>query len=402
VITTALCIKAVVLPLVCALLWVGRDLLNGYIGVPVAVPLIVGLVILEFGNLFIRIIAGDLAIGDTAVLRLSRNVVWLVGGLALTLNGFRSLGLIYAYVAGVGVMTVWAFLRCDVTVTRPSVSMAKSLARYAKYDVVAGASRRIHNWGDVLVIGYFLTPSAVAIYEIAWRITQLTSLVSVGMSNVIFPDTSDAATQDDHERIQSNLRTAVLWSCVLVVPALFGGVLLAESILDVVFGVISPDGAVVLAVLLLGQTLFVNYSPFKRVLDGLGHVRLSARSTIGMAVSNIGLNVVFVYYFGIVGAAAATSISMVIGLGLVSYYLRQHLRFEYPLKEAVFFLASAMVMAAAVGGVSRLIDTSTKLGLTVTISLGAAVYLGMLLGFENTRTFIFQEYRKVQATSGVN
>lgn len=397
IISTALSIKSIVLLVVCTVLWFSRSWVNDYIGVEIIVPLIFSVVIADFGNLFIRIIAGDLDIGATAVVELSRSVVWLVGGLVLLTYGFESTGLIYAYVVGTLVMTLWALKRCDLAIGTPSLSLAMSLWAYSKYDIIGGASSRINNWADVLIIGFFLSSSAVGVYEIAWRITKITGLMSVGISQTMFPDVSNAAAKNDMSRVRENIHTAILWSTIFVIPALFGGILLGDQILDIVFGVSAPEGAVVLSILLLGHSVFVNFTPCKRILDGLGGVHLSARGTAVMALVNVVLNIILTQSHGIVGAAVGTSVSMGVGLLIVGFYLRQQLKFTYPIRETATFLAASIAMTAAVGAASLVINTATLIGLAIAITVGMMIYVFALLAARNTRKFILQQYRSIVA-----
>lgn len=51
---------------------------------------------------------------------------------------------------------------------RPSMDHARSLIGYGIYSVIPSVEGEIHNWMDITLIGVFMSPAAVAAYEVAW------------------------------------------------------------------------------------------------------------------------------------------------------------------------------------------------------------------------------------------
>lgn len=392
IISTALAIMAVVLPIVCLVLFAAGEWIENYVGLPVTGPLVVGVVLSQAGGLFVKIIAGDLRIDRTAAIRLSRTAVWLVGGLALVHNGMGPMALVYSFVGGRLVYALWALYRCDLAFGTPRLDVAKSLATYAKYDLVSASSHRIHNWADVLVLGFFASSAAVGLYEVAWRVTQLAGLLSKSVSKVLFPEVSDAYAEGDMARVRESIQSALVWSIAFVLPALVGGILVGDAVLEVFFEITATEGHSVLSILFLGQIVFVHFTIVKRVLDGIDEVRLSARATGFMALFNVFANVVLVSFFGVTGAAVATSLSMVLGLAIVVAYLRRFLKLSYPVREGATFTVASVVMGGVVATTALFVDLSTYLGLLSIVMLGVIVYLGVVSLESSTRQFIREQF----------
>jgi len=395
VISTALSLKFLVLPVVCVLIVLFRPWVNGYIGAEASLLLVVGLVVGGIGNFFLRILSGDLRIGSTAVPQFSRQVVWLFGGLVLVGLGWGSMALIVAYVAGLTVMTVWALVRCDLAFGRPTVAQARSLVRYARFEFVAGSSHRIHNWADVLIIGYFLSPAAVGAYEVAWRITVLAGILSTSLSQVLFPEVSSAEARDAIARIREAINTSIIWSIILAVPAFFGALFLSEEILALVFEIEMAGAGLVLSILLFGKIFHAQFTPLNRALAGVGRVDLSARATAVSAVVNVVANVVLIWYAGIVGAAVATTLSMFTGFALAFVYTRSQVEFPYPRFELGVIVTAATVMSVAVLVLTNALAVTTMARLFAVVAGGGAVYVALLLAHEMTRGFLVDQYHQV-------
>ena len=398
VISTALSLKLLVIPVVCGAIVLVRPWLNDYIGIEASLLVVVGLVIGGVGNFFIRILSGDLRIGSTAVIRFSRQVVWLFGGLLLVSRGWGAMSLVVAYVMGLAVMAAWALIRCDLAFGRPTLDQARSLVRYAKFDFVAGSSHSIHNWADVLIIGYFLSSSAVGAYEVAWRITVLAGMLSSSLSQVLFPEVSNADARDAIDRIREAISTAIIWSIFLAVPAFFGALLLSDEILRVVFQIESAAAGIALAVLLFGKIFHSQFTPLNRALSGIDRVDLSARATGVSAVVNIVMNVVLVWYAGLVGAAIATTLSMITGFVLAFAYTRSRIAFRYPVPETGVIVGAATVMIAVLFVLINLVTIATIPRLVAVVVVGGAIYVVTLLAHDMTRGFIFEQYRLVAGT----
>ena len=392
VISSALILRAVALIATVVAILLLRSQITNYLGADLALYLIAGVVLSNLSEFVMRIMSGDLRIAETAILRLSQRIVWLVGGLVLIWYGYGIMGPIIALLLGLFVMASWSLLRGNLEFSRPSVQRMRELVAFMKYDLIAGASRNVYNWADVLIIGYFLTPAAVGNYEIAWRVTVIAGLLSDSISQVVFPQISHWVSQDAIDKIRDGLTEALAMSIALVIPALAGAVILAESILSVIFDISSQEASVSLVILMISRLVFVNFQPMKRILDGLDRVNLSARATLSSAIANVAFNVVLVQQFGIVGAAIGTTVAVIIGTIVVVYYLRAYLQIDYPTRMAGGFVLASIVMSGVLFGVLSRIRVDTIPSLFGIVLVGALVYFGILSLLPPTRQFLNSQY----------
>ncbi|WP_135855014.1 oligosaccharide flippase family protein [Halorussus salinus] len=392
VISSALVLKLFALATTIILVSGISDHINSYLGGDLAYLLVIGIILSGMGDFVIRIMSGDLRIGETAILRLSQRVFWLVTGITLVWYGYGTRAPIIALIIGLFVMFVWATIRCNFEFASPSMLRIRELLSFSKYDLIAGASRKVYNWADVLIIGLFLTSADVGRYEIAWRVTVIAGLLSDSVSQVVFPQISHWTSNNALDKIEQAMSEALAMSMALVIPALFGALILADTILSVVFEIKSPEAVLVLGILMLSRLIFVNFQPMKRILDGLGQVSLSARATAASAIANILLNFVLVQKYGVIGAAVGTTIAVLVGTILTGYYLHLHLEIIYPRKMVVGFLGGSIVMTGVLLGIRRYIDIKSAPVLFATVVLGAIVYVVSLLMYTPTRGFLRRQY----------
>lgn len=348
--------------------------INAYIGADVAVLLAVSVALRDAGELAIGVLRGELRVGDTAVVMFARQVVWVGAGAAFITAGFGARGLIYGLLLGQAVRVVWAAYRCSTRLGRPSREHARSLLDFGKYDLISGLGWHTFSWVDVLVIGWLLTPAAVGIYEVAWRVAEITMLLTRGVSSIMTPQVSawDASAATDRiERLLTNVTTP---SLLMVIPSFFGVLLLSEPILELLFGAEYGVASLALVVLVGGKVFDAVQRVFGQCLTGIDRPDLVARATAVVIGLNLVSNVLLIGEFGIAGAAITTTVSYLVGMALRMRYLSGSLTVALPYREIQWCVLASGVMAAVVYGLWAELIVDTLPELIGVVGVGALVY----------------------------
>ncbi|UPV76656.1 flippase (plasmid) [Halorussus limi] len=384
--STGLLLKAGLAAFAVAGILVFRGRLNEYIGAELALYLAVAVVLREFSWLMMRVLKGELRVEETATLKFVQKAVWIVGGGALVYLGWEVEGLVYGLIGGFAAVLVWGTWKVSTPLGRPSRERARSLVDYSKYNVVTSVQGYVGNWLDVVFIGFFLSQTHVGAYEVSWRVTTFVLLLSKAIAQSIFPQISEWSGEDATGRIERLITSVITPSVFLLIPALVGTALLARPILELVFG--AEFGiASVSFVILMGFTLIRGFGVvFGRALGAIDEMRLAAISGVAATTSNVLLNAVLVFQFGLVGAATATLISSVVGTGLDVRFLSQHIDLELPVTELKYCAVSAGVMGVVVYLARSSIGVGTLWKLGAVIALGGATYGAAVLAFRPLRT----------------
>jgi O-antigen/teichoic acid export membrane protein len=374
-----------------------RGPINEYIGATVTVLLVITIGFSDLGGLVLGVLRGELRVGATAVLDFSSTLLWVGFGALFIQAGWGAYSLIYGFLIGQAVRFVWGLYRCSTTFGRFSYEHARSLFDFAKYDFVGGLGWYAYNWLDVLVIGWFLTQSAVGQYEVAWRIAVVTLLFSNAIRQTVLPQISTWNTEGAISQIEGLLSNLITPALFFVIPSVLGVSLLEREMLGLFFGPEYTDAWLVLIVLTTSQLFRAIDGILSRVLLGMDRPDFLAYVTIVALSSNAVLNVLLVQQFGIVGAAVATGSGSVISLLLYIFLLSRTLSLSiyFPYGEVGWCVLAAVVMAAAIRSVQELLTVDTIPELLSVIAFGAVVYGGVVLVYGQLRQRIVTNARSL-------
>ena len=195
---------------------------------------------------------------------------------------------------------------------RPSRIWLVKLAQYGRFTMGSSLGSVLMQRLDVLMLGYFLGPASVALYNIGTKLTNYLEIPLRAVTLVIFPQLSKvfgeqgpAAFARFWERSVSQLLAMVLPPCIVLW-------LLASPAIELMAGEGYAEAAPVLQIFLLVALL----KPWGRLagvsLDAIGDPRANFRLVWLSLLLNAGWNALFIPWLGAIGAAWATVISMAV------------------------------------------------------------------------------------------
>mgnify|MGYP003835464187 FL=1 len=240
------------------------------------------------------------------------------------------------------------------------------------------------NYTDVLVLMYFVSSGLIGIYTAAWNIGQFLILFSGTLRSTLFPEISSISAQDDPQAVSRIIEQSLTYGGLFLIPGLFGGVILGERILRI-YGPDFPQGATVLTILIVAN-LFMGYqNQLLNTLNAINRPDLAFRVNAVFVVANVVFNVVLVYFYGWIGAAVATTVSVAVSLVLAYQHVAAIIDFDLPLGEIARQWLAGGVMAIVVYGTLLIENTYRVVGhnfvvVVVLVTLGASIYFVVLLG----------------------
>jgi O-antigen/teichoic acid export membrane protein len=164
---------------------------------------------------------------------------------------------------------------------------------------------------DVLIVSRYMTPTDVAIYFAAAKTMALIMFVHYAVGSAVANRYAALHARGDREALQSFARDAVHWTFW---PSLAAAILLLALGLPLLwlFGPQFVDGYPVMLILVVGFLFRSSMGPAEFLLNMLGEHKICAAVLFMTAVLNIALNLVLVPLFGLLGAATATSVALVV------------------------------------------------------------------------------------------
>lgn len=191
-------------------------------------------------------------------------------------------------------------------------STLKEIAGFGFYVVLASSIGLINTQTDSLLIGHLLDETKVGYYAVAVILMQAITLLPQAVQRVITPSIATYYGKKDFDNIRKLIKKTVLKSLIFtafisVFLALSGKILIKLVFTEEFLPAYTP-----MLVLLIGYSIYAAFIPIGGCLGSIGKVKILYRITIIGAISNIFLNMILIPQFGLIGAASATSTSLII------------------------------------------------------------------------------------------
>lgn len=355
--------------------WLIRPFVNGYFGRELVVWLLPGLLLFRSKKLGFGCLKGELRVGETADIAFLQKLVWVVGGATFIGYGLTVLALILSFLLGNAIACVLAFSRVSTSFGRPSLNHARSLVDYWKWSSVSFVDGYLYNWADVTLLGYFVGPSVVAAYEIAWRLASFAMILTKSVETTLLPQISNIHAGDDIGAIREQVSDGLFLSFLLVLPITAGALAIGEPLLTIIFGDGYGIALLPLFVLLLGKEVEVVDSVYKNVLSGVDKPRFRAIAAVVSGIGNLALNLLLIPLYGAVGAAVATSLAFTLSTAIILYYARIEMELIFPVPRVGGLGFSAAVMGVIVYAFTIMFPIQSIYGLSAAIVLGLGAYV---------------------------
>lgn len=389
VLSTGILIKIIPITVIIVGIIFLQPWINEYLGRKLAIFLVISLVLKEASSLTAFILRGELRVGETAVLTVARDIVWVGGGVILVNQGYDMIALVYTFILGQFAMMIWGWYKISVPVDYPTLDSARSLVNFGKYDLVSTVGGYFYSWMDVALIGLFLTQTEVGAYEVAWRVSAVSLLFSRAVASIILPQVSQWNAKDSTQQIESIIQKMITPSIIFVLPSFFGIIIISSEILEIIFGSEFAIASTVLIILMGEKVLQSIHIILSRTLQGIDKPGLAARASVISIVINLALNIILILSLGLVGAAIATALSFAVNTILHGRYLSRFVSIKLPYSEVGWCVISSALMMIILYLYSSYVNIQSVIQLFGGILLGAAVYLLIVLMFRPIRQRAF-------------
>jgi O-antigen/teichoic acid export membrane protein len=255
---------------------------------------------------------------------------------------------------------------------------------FSVYMLVIDCANKMNYSLDAIVIGGFLSMSAVAVWTVAQRVAEVTQRLTNQLNDVLFPTVVDNSSASRTARLQTIFVQGTRLSLGTVIPIGGAVMLMAGPLVHAWVGKDFGGSVIVLRLLLLVVMIRVGNATASTVLKGAGRHQLVAYTNLTAAFVNLGLGIAIVRPMGLPGVAIATLVPIGIASTAILFPAACR-RVELPvwraLTEAVWpALWPAVVMASFVL-VTRDFVPATLLAVAAEIAAACAVYAVVFMFF---------------------
>ncbi|MBX2898313.1 MAG: flippase [Cyclobacteriaceae bacterium] len=211
----------------------------------------------------------------------------------------------------------------------------KQVFRFGKYVMGTNLASLIFKSADQFSIGYLLNPASVAIYSSAMRISNLIEYPVTAITEVMYPHSASRISTEGQHVVKSLYEKSVGLTLAMVLPVVLGVFFFSDWIITIIAGVPYAEAAPILRITILFGLLTPFNRQFGMAMDASGRPRINFYVLLVAACFNIILNIIFVMYNGLPGAAYATLIGYLI-VSVVGHVILQNL-FNVELKNVFIY-----------------------------------------------------------------
>jgi len=213
----------------------------------------------------------------------------------------------------------------DLTKRRQTVYETNKLLRYSLPLLLVSFLDYVILWTDTIMLGLFRTSAEVGIYSAAMKTSILLILFLVCFNVIFAPVISDLYNRKELKELEHIFKTVMRWSFTLAFPVFLLMVFWSKEIMGF-FGKEFTIGYSSLLILSLGRLVNVGVGSVGNMLIMTGKTTATLVITTIVALLNVLLNYLLIPKYGLLGAALATTFS------LVFYHLARLLEVVYVLR----------------------------------------------------------------------
>lgn len=184
----------------------------------------------------------------------------------------------------------------------------------------------IIGWTDQLMLGTMTTAQDVGIYNVAFKFSLLPTVVLMAINSIATPKFAEFFGKGDLDGLEKMTKQSTKMIFWLSVPASLLIIVFRDDLLG-----FFPDefasASLVMLILIIGQLVNSIVGSVGYILQMTGHQLICQNILIVSAIMNVGLNLVLIPEFGILGAALASMSSMIFQNLTMMLYIRKHLGF---------------------------------------------------------------------------
>ena len=184
---------------------------------------------------------------------------------------------------------------------------------------------KFHGNFQTLILGSLNTFTGVGIFTVASQMTIISSQFSSSMNVSAKPVVAELHEKDDMAEMGRVYRTANRWGVTVQLPVFLLMVLFPEQLLAI-FGESYTGGATALVIMALATLVIVGTGMGGIILDMAGYTKLKLVNSIVRLTVFIGLDLLLIPHWGIIGAAVAAlageTVVNLLRIGQVYYLFR--------------------------------------------------------------------------------
>lgn len=254
-----------------------------------------------------------------------QSVLLIVITIPLIYHGFGVTGAVIGFVlssSGYFLYLIWAskdYLRITF---RGYIPATKKMLKFGSQIFATNAIDLMSYRADIILTGYFLTAADVGHYTAAVGLSQFFWLIPNAIQRITYPASSEYWAKNNHAALQTMIDKSMKYSACIMLPVALTIEVFGKEFIIMLFGEKFAHAFAPLEILLIGTV--INGALVRAIgscMAGVGRPDINLKIVILSAIVGIALNIVFIPHMGIVGAALATTVTLMMNSFLQLFFV---------------------------------------------------------------------------------
>jgi O-antigen/teichoic acid export membrane protein len=283
----------------------------------------------------------------------------------------------------------------------PNFSQLRRYLQFGLPTLPASLSFWVVNLTDRFIIVYYMGAASVGIYSAAYALGNIPRMFSGLINFIMMIAISKLYDEGKIDEVKTHLSYGLKYFLALSIPFLFGSVIFSEQVLRVLSTPeIATQGRYITPIVVLSHIFLGVYSILTYIIVVVKKTKIMALVWMLSLPLNLGLNIIIIPYYGILGAAVTTLIAYSLALCIVSYFALK----EFTFNANWIFIFKSLVASTIMSIMILFLAPQKNVYIFLTIVVGMCIYgltLILLKGFSRKEYDFFKGLFKTKFTKRV-
>ncbi len=256
-------------------------------------------------------------------------------------------------------------------------------------------------WTDTIFIGIFKSNADVGIYNVAYIIASALMIIWLSFGNIFYPIISELYAKKAKDAIRKTFETVSRWIFILVLPIFIFVLAFPARTLSITFGQNYLGAALPLVILIIGYFFTTLFGLSEHGLRTFNKTKFLGLTTLIGLIANIFLNIILIPLYGIVGAAIATTLSLLSINATKFFMFKKILKFGYNKQLYLKYISSGIISFAVVFYIFKLLNLYYTFFFILAILVYIVFYYVLLIIFKSFSEEDFAVLEAVERRMGI-
>lgn len=301
-----------------------------------------------------------------------------------------SLGLLIAN--AVIFVIMWIFIVSDIGFKIPKFQNLRDYLSFGLPTVPGNLSYWVVDSSDRYVIGILLGTTFVGYYSPGYTLGNIIIMILAPFSMLLPAILPKYYEANDMAQVQIFLKYSLKFFFLIAIPSAFGLSALSKPILMILTTPsIAANGYIITPFIALSALLYGVYGLISNIIVLEKKTKVVGILWVLAAFLNLGLNILFVPQFGIVGAAIVTLLAYSVTFFITLNYTSRYFTFDFDLVFIIKSVISSIIMSFVI----FVLNPYGILNIIITVIICSGVYFTLLIVLKGIKKEEVKLFRKM-------